>query len=54
MVCRVLRWMGSIWRSFLCLLGAHYWDYPGGHCEDCGECDEFFGPHYHKEAGFEL
>jgi len=20
---------------------------PGGHCEDCGKCDDFFGPHNH-------
>jgi hypothetical protein len=29
----------------LCCLGMHPWDSPGGHCEKCGMCDEFFGPH---------
>ena len=28
-----------------CRLGLHRWDMPGGHCEECGACDEFFGPH---------
>lgn len=30
-----------------CRFGLHRWDHPGGHCEDCGACDEFFGPHDH-------
>lgn len=34
-----------------CWFGAHKWDMPGGHCERCGKCDEFFGKHDHsKEA----
>lgn len=38
----MLGWLSKI----LCLIGAHHWDYPGGHCEECGECDEMFGLHY--------
>ncbi len=30
-----------------CLCGMHRWDEPGGHCEDCGACDELFGKHLH-------
>jgi len=33
-----------------CWFGAHKWDMPGGHCERCGKCDEFFGKHNHNEA----
>lgn len=25
-----------------CWFGAHRWYPPGGHCERCGKCDEFF------------
>ena len=28
-----------------CWAGLHKWDMPGGHCEKCGKCDTFFGPH---------
>jgi hypothetical protein len=28
-----------------CKMGLHRWNMPGGHCEDCGACDEFFGGH---------
>lgn len=28
-----------------CWMGLHKWDMPGGHCEKCGKCDTFFGPH---------
>ena len=28
-----------------CRIGLHKWDSPGGHCVDCGICDEFLGPH---------
>jgi hypothetical protein len=31
-----------------CRIGLHRWNMPGGHCDDCGKCDEFFGPHNHK------
>ncbi len=39
------RWMAgrSPWSA--CWLGQHAWDMPGGHCEKCGKCDLFFGPH---------
>jgi hypothetical protein len=30
-----------------CGFGLHRWDSPGGHCEECGACDEFFGKHNH-------
>lgn len=48
-----------IWRlldlldKFFCFGGMHCWDYPGGHCESCGKCDEFLGRHDetdHREA----
>ena len=32
-----------------CRMGLHKWDMPGGHCEDCGICDEFFEPHKNCE-----
>ncbi len=35
----------SIWSQLACWLGLHRWDMPGGCCEDCGRCDEFFGGH---------
>lgn len=28
-----------------CWMGLHRWDYPGGHCERCGLCDEILGRH---------
>lgn len=31
--------------------GLHRWDSPGGHCEVCHRCDEFFGPHDHCHDG---
>lgn len=31
---------------FPCKFGNHCWNEPGGHCEDCGKCDEFFGKHW--------
>lgn len=31
----------------LCLMGCHHWSDPGGHCLDCGKCDEFFHSHVH-------
>lgn len=31
--------------KLLCWLGCHRWDCPGGHCEECGACDEFFHEH---------
>lgn len=34
--------------SLYCWMMCHKWDMPGGHCEDCGECDEFF--HLHREC----
>jgi hypothetical protein len=34
----------SVWSK--CWLGQHPWDGPGGHCEKCGACDEFFGVHW--------
>jgi hypothetical protein len=53
----------SLWRRFKlwmagystwsrCWLGQHRWDMPGGHCEKCGKCDEFFGPHRHDDTNF--
>jgi hypothetical protein len=30
-----------------CWMGFHRWSRPGGHCEKCGKCDTFFGPHPH-------
>lgn len=33
---------------FWCWQHLHRWDSPGGHCENCGACDEFFGPHHHE------
>jgi hypothetical protein len=36
-------------RRWLCWIGVHAWDLPGGHCQDCGACDEFFGPHEHED-----
>lgn len=39
------RWMAGYSRWSRCWLGQHRWDMPGGHCERCGLCDEFFGPH---------
>jgi hypothetical protein len=46
---RVFRWL-KLWvagysRFSYCWMGFHRWDMPGGHCERCGKCDEFFGPH---------
>ena len=38
-------WIAGYSRWSSCRLGMHRWDYPGGHCEKCGLCDEFFGPH---------
>ena len=35
------------WPVLWCHIGMHRWDEPGGHCEDCGFCDTFFGPHEH-------
>lgn len=35
------RWISRLF----CWMGLHRWDIPGGHCEECGACDEFFGPH---------
>jgi hypothetical protein len=29
-------------RNFLCWLGLHRWDYPGGNCEECGVRDNIF------------
>ncbi len=40
-------WIGGYSRFSSCWLGQHRWDMPGGHCEKCGKCDEFFGPHKH-------
>jgi hypothetical protein len=45
----ILRWL-KLWvaghsRFSYCWMGFHRWDMPGGHCERCGKCDEFFGPH---------
>lgn len=43
--------MKWIWRKLfgpwglLCNLNLHRWDMPGGHCENCGACDEFFESH---------
>ena len=37
--------MPSWLNRLLCRIGAHHWDMPGGHCTECGECDEFFGVH---------
>ena len=41
-------WIAGYSRFSYCWLGLHRWDYPGGHCEKCGKCDEFFGPHEHQ------
>lgn len=27
---------------FLCDIGCHYWNYPGGWCRSCGKPDNFF------------
>jgi hypothetical protein len=27
---------------FLCMIGSHYWEYPGGKCLECGKSDRFF------------
>ena len=39
-------WIAGYSRFSYCWLGLHRWDYPGGHCEKCGLCDEFFGVHH--------
>lgn len=41
-------WWRRRWR-LLCYIGGHEWDYPGGHCVDCGKCDHFFGKHVHSD-----
>ena len=41
------RWIAGYSRFSRCWMGLHRWDSPGGHCEKCGKCDEFFGPHDH-------
>lgn len=38
-----MKWLIKI----LCFIGIHRWDMPGGHCENCGKCDEFFETHQH-------
>lgn len=38
-------WLAGRSRYSSCWLGQHRWDMPGGHCERCGICDEFFGQH---------
>lgn len=44
----VISLLGTLMLLFItdpCKLGLHRWDYPGGHCTDCGMCDEFFEKH---------
>lgn len=41
-------WVAGCSRWSSCRWGMHRWDHPGGHCEKCGLCDEFFG--LHKEC----
>ena len=43
-------WIAGYSRWSSCAFGMHRWDMPGGHCEECGKCDEFFGPHDHGGA----
>lgn len=38
-------WIAGYSRFSRCWMGFHRWDMPGGHCEKCGKCDEFFEPH---------
>ena len=38
-------WMAGYSKWSSCFLGQHRWNMPGGHCERCGKCDEFFGKH---------
>ncbi len=43
-ICSVI-FVGLIYKTednFLCAIGCHRWDSPGGHCEDCGLRDNFF------------
>jgi len=42
MFARLKQWWAN---NLLCLLQCHKWDMPGGHCEGCGKCDDFFGKH---------
>lgn len=41
----VLRNIAYYLDAFLCFIGSHHWDEPGGHCTRCFVCDEFLGPH---------
>jgi hypothetical protein len=39
-------------RKFLCWMGLHRWDMPGGVCEDCGKHDDFWNwKEYFKGEG---
>lgn len=42
---RLKTWISGYSRYSKCWLGQHRWDWPGGHCERCGKCDEMFGSH---------
>lgn len=50
----ILIFIFIVWTIFVllfpCLCDLHRWDEPGGHCTDCGECDEFFGKHAHVKT----
>jgi hypothetical protein len=43
-------WIAGYSRFSSCRLGMHRWDEPGGHCEKCRKCDEFFGTHRDCQA----
>ncbi len=36
--------LGLVWWFTRCPR-THRWDEPGGHCEECGACDEMYGRH---------
>jgi len=41
-------WMAGYSTWSRCWLGQHRWSMPGGWCERCGMCDEFF--HRHEDC----
>lgn len=34
----------------MCVIGMHHWDFPGGHCEECGSCDLLLEPSDHEDC----
>lgn len=45
-----MRWLMAVLATVFdpCTYGLHDWTMPGGWCEDCGECDLFFGRAGHR------